>query len=86
MVPEGRFSRPGPDCLDLTIGRGGDAGEQRYYICGVWMNGGQVTGESREMTFETLGSYDFTHDGQPETVELETVWFLGETETARGSR
>lgn len=69
--------------LDLTIGRGGDAGEQHFYQCSVWTNSGGVTGESREMTLETLGSWDFTHDGQPETVELEAVWFPGETGTAR---
>lgn len=69
--------------LDLTIGRGGDAGEQHFYQCSVWTNSGGVTGESREMTLETLGSWDFTHDGRPETVELETVWFPGETGTAR---
>lgn len=69
--------------LDLTVGRGGDAGERTFYRCSVWMKGGQVTGESREKTVEILGSYDFTHDGQSETVELETVWFPGETGTAR---
>ena len=69
--------------LDLTIGRGGDAGEQTLYQCSVWTNSGGVTGESREKTLENLGSWDFTHDGQPETVELETVWFPGETGTAR---
>lgn len=69
--------------LDLTIGRGGDTGEQTLYQCSVWTNSGGVTGESREKTLETLGSWDFTHDGQLETVELETVWFPGETGTAR---
>ena len=69
--------------LDLTIGRGGDGGEQTFYTCGVWMEGNRVTGEPREVTFETLGSYDFTHDGWPESVELETVWFPGTTGTAR---
>lgn len=69
--------------LDLTIGRGGDAGEQTLYQCSVWTNSGGVTGESREKTLETLGSWDFTHDGQLETVELEMIWFPGETGTAR---
>ncbi len=63
--------------LDLTIGRGGDAGEQSFYQCDVWVNQNGVTGESRERTLETLGSWDFTHDGQPETVELETLLFSG---------
>lgn len=69
--------------LDLTIGRGGDAGEQHFYQCSVWTNSSGVTGESREMTLETLGNWDFTHDSRTETVELETVWFPGETGTAR---
>ena len=48
--------------LDLTIGRGGDDGEQSFYQCDVWVNQIGVTGESRERTLETLGSWDFTHD------------------------
>ena len=61
----------------MTIGRGGDAGEQSFYQCDVWVNQDGVTGESRERTLKTLGSWDFTHDGQPETVELEMLLFPG---------
>ena len=83
FLPEDWGAWQSEGSLDLTIGRGGDAGEQALYQCSVWTNSGGVTGESREKTLETLGSWDFTHDGQPETVELETVWFPGETGTAR---
>lgn len=70
--------------LDLTIGRGGDGEEQRLYQCSVWkVDIGGVTVDSREKTLETLGNWDFTHDGRPETVELETIWFPGGTGTAR---
>lgn len=69
--------------LDLTIGQGGDAGEQTLYQCRIWIVNNGVTGESRERTLETLGGWDFTHDGQPEMVELETIWFPSETGTAR---
>lgn len=83
FLPEDWGAWQSEGSLDLTIGRGGDAGEQTLYQCRVWTKSGGVTGESREKTLEILGSWDFTHDGQPETVELETVWFPGETGTAR---
>lgn len=83
FLPENWGAWQSEGSLDLTIGRGGDAGEQHFYQCRVWTNSGGVTGESREMTLETLGSWDFTHDSRTETVELETVWFPGETGTAR---
>nr|WP_325211920.1 hypothetical protein [uncultured Oscillibacter sp.] len=60
--------------LDLTIGRGGDAGEQRFYICAVEAREGKLNGIVWEERHETLpGSYDFDHDGEPELVELVTV-------------
>lgn len=83
FLPEDWGAWQSENSMDLTIGRGGDAGEQTLYQCRVWTNSGGVTGESREKTLETLGSWDFTYDGQPETVVLETVWFPGETGTAR---
>lgn len=61
--------------LDLTIGRGGDAGEQRYYTCGVATYDGTLKGSVCEESHEVLpGSYDFDHDGEPEIVELVTVY------------
>lgn len=60
--------------LDLTIGRGGDAGEQRFYTCAVEARDGKLKGIVWEESHETLpGSYDFDHDGEPELVELVTV-------------
>ena len=61
--------------LDLTIGRGGDAGEQRFYTCYVEARDGKLKGIVWEECRETLpGSYDFDHDGEPEIVELVTVY------------
>ena len=60
--------------LDLTIGQGGDAGEQRYYTCTVEAREGKLKGIVWEESHETLpGSYDFDHDGEPEIMELVTV-------------
>lgn len=60
--------------LDLTIGQGGDAGEQRFYTCAVAVHDGTLKGNVWEERHETLpGSYDFDHDGEPEIVELVTV-------------
>lgn len=60
--------------LDLTIGQGGDAGEQRFYTCAVEARDGKLKGIVWEERHETLpGSYDFDHDGEPEIVELVTV-------------
>lgn len=62
------------DSLDLTIGRGGDAGEQRFYSCGVHVTDGRLKGIVWEETHEPLpGSYDFDHDGEPDIVELVKV-------------
>lgn len=84
FLPEDWGAWQSENSLDLMIGLGGDGEEQALYQCSVWkVDIGGVTGESREKTLETLGSWDFTHDGRPETVELETIWFPGGTGTAR---
>lgn len=60
--------------LNLTIGRGGDAGEKQYYTCAVNSRDGKLEGIVWEESHEPLaGSYDFNHDGEPEIVELITV-------------
>lgn len=60
--------------LDLTIGRGGDAGEKKYYACAVETRDEKLRGTVWEERHEALpGSYDFDHDGEPEIVELVTV-------------
>lgn len=66
------------NCLDLTFE--GSNEDVFRYTCGLSKEQGQITGETLERTVETLpGSYDFNHDGQPEAVELETVWYPGLT-------
>ena len=61
--------------LLLTVGWGGDAGEQHTYRCSVLMEKGQLVGNTLEQTIEVLpGSYDFDHDGKSEVTELVTVW------------
>ena len=66
----GKRDRP-----DLTIGRGGDGEEQRFYTCALEARDGKLKGIVWEERHETLpGSYDFDHDGEPETVELATVY------------
>lgn len=61
--------------LLLTVGRGGDGGEQHTYRCSVLMDEGRLTGSVSERTAELLpGAYDFDHDGEPETLELATLW------------
>lgn len=61
--------------LDLTIGRGGDAGEQKYYTCAVETRDEKLKGIVWEERHESPpGSYDFDHDGEPEIVELATVY------------
>lgn len=61
----------------LTVGQGGDAGEQRVYQASVVMEGDVLTGISLEESAETLpGDYDFDHDGASDTVEV--VALLGE--------
>lgn len=65
-----------PDTLLLTVGRGGDAGEQKTYRCYVSTSpqSEEISGSVLEQTVETLsGTYDFDHDGLAETVELATV-------------
>ena len=70
--------------MDLTIGRGGDAGEQRYYTCAVETREGKLKGVVWEESREALpGSYDFDHDGEPEIVELVTV-YGGEEQSKTG--
>ena len=62
------------DSLLLTVGQGGDGGEQRTYYCAVRMENERFTGNAWEQTTEVLpGDYDFDHDGIPETVELVTI-------------
>lgn len=53
-----------------------EGGDGLRYRCAVLMEDGRLTGgEPLRETTETLsGSYDFDHDGAPETVELATVW------------
>lgn len=62
------------DTLLLTVGRGGDDGEQHTYRCVIRAGEDATTGSTMEQTTEILpGSYDFDHDGEQETVELATV-------------
>ena len=63
------------DTLQLTVGRGGDAGEPHTYRCTVRTNqDGTLSGSTLEQTVEALSEdYDFDHDGVPETTELVTV-------------
>ena len=66
------------NCLDLTFE--GSNEDVFRYTCGLSKERGQITGETRERTVETLPeTYDFNHGGQPETVELVTVWYPGMT-------
>lgn len=64
-----------PDTLLVTVGRGGDAGEQHTYRCTIRPDeDGTLSGSTLEQTTEVLpSSYDFDHDGSPETVEVVTV-------------
>lgn len=63
------------DTLLVTVGQGGDAGAQHTYRCSLRPDeDGTLTGSVLEQTTEILpGSYDFDHDGSPETVEVVTV-------------
>lgn len=59
-------------CLDLTFDDGNE--EQSRWTCYITTEQGQITGETLERTEETLPeTYDFNHDGQPETVEITSV-------------
>lgn len=61
--------------LNLTIGRGSDGDEKKYYTCGVSTGDGKLEGIVWEESRELLpGSYDFNHDGEPEIVELVEVY------------
>jgi len=63
------------DTLRLTVGRGGDDGEQHSYYCFVHVRDGGVVGSTMEVTRRPLtGVYDFNGDGEAETLELVTVW------------
>lgn len=60
--------------LNLTVGRGGDGEESKYYTCGVSTGDGKLEGIVWEESHEPLaGSYDFNHNGEPEVVELVAV-------------
>ena len=57
--------------LRLTVGKGGDAGEQHVYRVLLFMNEGELTGQVLEETAEILpGTYDFDHDGEGDVVEV----------------
>lgn len=61
--------------IQLTVGRGGDGGEQRRYRCSVIMDRGELAGNAVEETAETLDvEYDLDHDGTAERVEIVTLW------------
>lgn len=64
-----------PNTLLLTVGQGGDAGEQHTYRCSVEMDGKVLTAVSvLEQTGDVLDAdYDFTHDGQLDTLECMTL-------------
>ena len=71
FLPDNWGDWPEEDHLRVTVGRGGDAGEQHTYACALVMDQGSLTGASMEMVWEALpGTYDFDHNGAPETVEL----------------
>lgn len=71
--------------LDLTIGGGGEWGDQQFYTCAVNIEDGKLKGLVWEELHEPLpGSYDFDHDGEPEIVELITVPANEEPGTAVG--
>lgn len=60
--------------LRITVGRGGDAGEQRIYRCFLRMEDEQLAGSTLEESGVVLpGDYDFDHDDVAETLELVTV-------------
>ena len=59
-------------CLDLTFDDGNEG--QSRCTCYITTEQEQITGETLERTEETLPeTYDFNHDGQPETVEITSV-------------
>ncbi|MCI8849837.1 MAG: hypothetical protein HFF86_11310 [Oscillibacter sp.] len=71
------------NCLNLTVGGTGDGEEAHFYSCSLDLENGTLTGRSWETTKEILSeTYDFNHDGKPETLELTTIWFPGMTGAA----
>lgn len=80
-IPEGAFLPEedwgrwtGNDTLLVTLGgvRGGT--EENVYRCSISMESGHLKGSSTEQTTKKLaGSYDFDHDGVPETMALVTL-------------
>lgn len=61
------------DAFLLTVGQGGDAGEQHTYYCwpSTAYNSDELSGGSLEQITEVLSeAYDFDHDGETEAVEL----------------
>lgn len=60
--------------LELTIGEG-EGDEKHFYRCALRMKDGQLIGDTLEISREILlDTCDFDHDGEPETVELTTIW------------
>jgi len=60
--------------IRLVVGQGGDSGEQDIYRCSVIVEEYGLSGIVLEETSEQLETtYDFTHDGEPDIVELVTV-------------
>ena len=75
FLPENWGTWLDPTTLLLTVGRGGDGEEQKTYRCFISTAERQISGSTQEQTAEILpGEYDFDHDGEPEAVELATVW------------
>jgi len=71
--------------LELTIGEDGEGEERRYYACDVNVMEDKLEGNTWEEGRELLpGSYDFTHDGQPETVEVVKILVGGDALPAGG--
>lgn len=79
FLPEEDWGQWDTDGLGSSILRliidGGDGEEPHTYRCCFSMDHGQIGVSSVEEERETLpGSWDFDHDGAPETVELTTLW------------
>lgn len=61
--------------LELTVGQGGDGEERHVYRCFFRMEDGSLTASTMEQTTEPLPkSWDFDHDGVPETAEVVLLW------------
>lgn len=75
FLPEDWYEWLDDNRLTITVGEGGDAGEQHTYRCSLFTRSGMVEGVVLEETTERLESdYDFNRDGMPETLELTTIW------------